>query len=172
MKMLKESLTEASWFFRALSQGRRGEAMTRVLDPAAPEVWKIAKYLVIGSLSVVVFYAFYGLFRLCIESGMDIQFKDNRFLWNTAGLLFAFIPTNFFTYFTNKKWVFVSGKHGTSREFTLFTIAAAASFVVGEIGVWWLVQSHAINDFVLTLSFIGVTTLFNYAFRKNIVFHE
>lgn len=172
MKMLKHCLTEANWFLRALRQGRGHEAMTRVLDPGAPEIWKLAKYLVIGVLSVVVFYAFYGLFRLCVEIGMGIPFQENRFLWNTAGIFFAFIPTNLFTYVTNRKWVFVTGKHETSREFTLFTIAAAASFVVGEIGIWWLVKSHAINDLVLTLSFIGVTTLFNYAFRKNIVFHE
>jgi putative flippase GtrA len=172
MKMLKEIATESAWLMQSLRQGRSGDAIARVLDPAAPAVWKLAKYLLIGVLSVVVFYAFYLLFRVCVEMGMGMNFQENRFLWNTLAIFFAFVPTNFFTYLTNRKWVFVTGKHETSREFFLFTVAAAASFLVGEIGVWWIVRSYSVNDFYLTLSFIAVTTLFNYAFRKNIVFHE
>ncbi len=172
MKILREILTESHWLVQCLRQGRSGDAVARVLDPTAPTVWKIAKYLLIGSLSVVVFYLFYGLFRVCVEVGMGIKFHENRLLWNTLAIFFAFVPTNFFTYLTNRKWVFVAGKHDTSREFFLFTTAAAASFLVGEIGVWWIMRSYAVNDFFVTLSFIAMTTLFNYGFRKNFVFHE
>jgi putative flippase GtrA len=172
MKILKEILTESTWLLQSLQQGCSRDAIARVLDPAAPSVWKMAKYLLIGSLSVVVFYAFYGLFRLCVEMVLGIKFHDDRFFWNTLANFFAFVPTNFFTYLTNRKWVFVAGRHETSREFFLFTIVAAASFLVSTVGVWWIVRSYAVNDFMLTLSFISLTTLFNYAFRKNIVFHE
>jgi putative flippase GtrA len=172
MKILQDAITEMQWFLRSIHQGSCGDAVARILSPTAPEVWKLFKYLTIGVLSVVVFYAFLYLFRFFAANAFGVNLEENRFLWNSSAIFFAFVPTNFFTYFTNRKWVFVAGRHESKREFLLFTIAAAASFIVGEVGVYYAIIHTSVSDFYVSLVFIAMTTFFNYGFRKKIVFHE
>jgi putative flippase GtrA len=86
------------------------------------------------------------------------------------GIAFSFVPTNYFTYVTNKKWVFVSGKHDAKKEFMLFTLAAAMSFVVCQLGAYWLIQDGRLNDFLVSLSVIVISTFVNFVFRKCVVF--
>lgn len=171
MKLVRDMIDEAFWLLREWRAGRGREAVAVAMDPAAPPSWQIFKYLLIGGLSVFVFYGAYGLFRVAVEKALGFPFEDHRFAWNTAAIVVAFIPTNWFTYTTNRRWVFRSGKHAPAKEFFLFTLAAALSFLVGEIGAWWVIHHDLANDFVVTLSFIALSTIANFAFRKAIVFH-
>ena len=133
--------------------------------------WQLTKYLVIGLLSVFIFYAAYGIFRATVETIGAGSFSRDRLTWNMLGICVAFIPTNFFTYWTNKRWVFVGGRHEQQKEFFLFTLVAALSFIVSQGVVFLLIQDGRLNDFVVTLSVIICSTLTNFFFRKFLIFH-
>ena len=148
-----------------------GRAIREVMRPDASPSWQFTKYLLIGGSSVFVFYAAYGLFRLLVELGMPGAFTEQRMLWNLLGIFVAFVPTNSFTYHTNRRWVFVDGKHSPKKEFVLFTAGAALSFVVSQLVAGALIQFTVVNDFIVTLSVIAVSTLVNFLFRKFCVFH-
>jgi len=148
-----------------------GGAIREVLRPDSSASWQFTKYLFIGGSSVFVFYAAYGLFRLLVEWISPGAFTEQRMLWNLLGIFVAFIPTNSFTYQTNRRWVFMDGKHSQQKEFVLFTTGAALSFVVCQFVAGALIRYTGVNDFIVTLSVIAVSTLVNFLFRKFLVFH-
>jgi len=146
-------------------------ALEEISSPDTKGSWQVIKYLIIGFLSIFVFYASYGFFRACVEIAQPGAFIRDRLLWNMLGILAAFIPTNFFTYRTNKRWVFKGGRHEQEKEFFLFTLVAASSFTVCQVAVWLLIQYSPVNDFLVTLCVIALSTLINYLFRKFVIFH-
>jgi putative flippase GtrA len=149
-----------------------GASLEEVSRPDVEGAWQLTKYLVIGVISVIIFYAGYGSFRGAVELTGNGNFARNRLLWNMLGICVAFIPTNYFTYWTNKRWVFVGGKHEQNKEFFLFTLGAALSFVVSQLVVFLLIQDGRVNDFVVTIGVIIFSTLSNFVFRKFLVFHR
>ncbi len=146
-------------------------ALGEALRPDAPGTWQVTKYLVIGVASVFVFYASYGAFRLLAEATYPGSFTTHRLIMNMAGIFVAFVPTNWFTYSTNRRWVFTGGRHARRKEFTLFTVVAASSFVASQFLVAALVLKTPLGDFTITLSVIVLSTLINFLFRKFVVFH-
>jgi len=78
--------------------------------------WQLTKYLLIGALSVFIFYAAYGTFRIAIELLVEGAFAQHRLLWNMLGICVAFIPTNYFTCLTNKRWFFAAGRHERQKK--------------------------------------------------------
>jgi len=160
LQVLNRRATEVGW-------------KTSVEEIGRPDVaggWQLTKYLLIGVLSVFIFYAAYGTFRIAIELLVEGAFARHRLLWNLLGICVAFIPTNYFTYCTNKRWVFAAGRHERQKEFFLFTVVAALSFVASQGVVFLLIQDGRLNDFLVTLSVIFCSTLTNFFFRKFIVF--
>lgn len=146
-------------------------ACGEILRPDAPGTWQLSKYLFIGAASVLVFYGSYGIFRLLVEGLWPGAFTSRRLAMNLVAIFIAFIPTNWFTYSTNRRWVFTGGRHAQRKEFTLFTLAAACSFVASQFLVAVLVLKSPLNDFVITLLVIVLSTAVNFAFRKFVVFH-
>jgi putative flippase GtrA len=147
-----------------------GAAIAKVAAPTASASWQFTKYLVIGGSSVVVFYLSYGLFRFLVEQFQPRAFTEARLLWNMIAIAVAFIPTNFFTYNTNCRWVFVRGKHSAHKEFWLFTAAAAFSLVAGQWLAWFFISFTLVNDLMVTMGVIILSTLVNFLFRKLVVF--
>lgn len=145
-------------------------ALAEILRPDAPGTWQINKYLLIGVSSILVFYASYGIFRLASESLFPGIFATHRLAMNLAAIFIAFVPTNWFTYSTNRRWVFIGGRHAQKKEFMLFTLAAVASFVASQFLVAALVLKTQLGDFVITLAVIVLSTLVNFLFRKFVVF--
>jgi putative flippase GtrA len=152
---------------------RRGlkDAFSEVLRPDAPGTWQFTKYLAIGGLSVPVFLLSCGLFRWVACHLFGASYENHRLFWNLLENAFGFIPTNAFTYSTNKRWVFLPGKHESAKEFVLFTVAAAVSLTVGQIGAWYLITYCSVSDLLVKLGVIVVSTLANFVFRKLVVFH-
>jgi putative flippase GtrA len=147
-------------------------SLEEIVRPDVAGAWQLTKYLLIGGLSVFIFYAAYGVFRASVEWLSEGSFTRSRLIWNMFGICVAFIPTNYFTYWTNKRWVFVGGRHERQKEFFLFTLGAALSFLVSQGVVFLLIQDGRLNDFVITLSVIVCSTLTNFFFRKFLVFHN
>lgn len=146
-------------------------ALATVMKPDARGSWQFTKYLAIGGTSVFVFFAACGLFRW-IATRLGASYGDHRLLWNLVEIAVGFIPTNAFTYETNRRWVFVAGRHAPRKEFALFTAAAAASFIAGQGAAWYLITYSHANDFWVKLGVIAVSTLANFVFRKLVVFHS
>jgi putative flippase GtrA len=156
------------------NEGRRvgwRVALAAVLRPDAPGSWQFLKYLIIGGLSVFVFMGSCALFRLVAIHGMGASYEEHRIWWNMLEIAAGFIPTNAFTYETNRRWVFVAGKHEKKKEFVLFTVAALMSLVAGEWCAYAVMtQSPGVGDFLVKIAVIAMTTLVNFSFRKLVVF--
>lgn len=158
---LKQLANKAGW----------KSAVGYICRPDASPSWQFTKYLIIGCTAVLIFYGTYGVFRILVELLSPGAFTHQRMLWNLLAIFFAFIPTNFFTYHTNRRWVFVDGKHGPRKEFFLFTAGAAISFVVCQLVAAILIRYSHVNDMIVTLSVIVISTVVNFLFRKFFVFH-
>ena len=111
------------------------------------------------------------MFRLLVETILPGSFTNQRLSWNLLSIFLAFLPTNLFTYHTNRRWVFLDGKHSQRKEFILFTSGAAISFFICQFVVFGLIHYTIVNDFVVTFSVILVSTGINFLFRKFFVFH-
>jgi putative flippase GtrA len=147
-------------------------ALSQVIRPDAPGPWQLLKYLIIGGLSVVVFISCCALFRLIAIYGLGASYEEHRIFWNLLEIAAGFIPTNAFTYATNRRWVFVAGRHHPRKEFFLFTAAALLSLVVAEGSAYAFMSQTAIGDFLVKIAVIVICTFVNFTFRKMVVFHN
>ena len=151
---------------------RRGfkSAFSEILRPEAPGTWQFTKYLLIGGLSVFVFLGSCALFRWAAIHLLGASYESGRLFWNLCEITAGFVPTNAFTYSTNRRWVFVAGKHAPRKEFVLFTAAAAISFAAGQLAAWYLITHSPVSDLLVKLGVIVISTLVNFVFRKLVVF--
>jgi putative flippase GtrA len=145
-------------------------ALGHISRPDAGPSWQFTKYISIGSAAVLIFYLSYGFFRFMAELLSPGSFSNQRLYWNLLAIFFAFIPTNSFTYHTNRRWVFVDGKHSQQKEFILFTSGAALSLVSCQLVTVLLIRYSSVNDLMVTLSVIVISTVVNFLFRKFCVF--
>jgi putative flippase GtrA len=145
-------------------------AVAEVMRPDAPASWQLLKYLVIGGLSVVVFMLSCALFRLLAVHGLGASYAEHRILWNLMEIGVGFVPTNAFTYATNRRWVFVAGRHEQKKEFFLFTAAALISLAVAEGSAYAFMTKTPVGDFAIKLAVIAICTAVNFTFRKLVVF--
>jgi putative flippase GtrA len=145
-------------------------ALRDVMRPDASGSWQFTKYLIIGGLSVLIFLLVCAIFRMLAISVMGADYASHRLFWNTLEIAVGFIPTNFFTYMTNRRWVFVDGRHHPRKEFYLFTAAAMVSIAIAEIVAYAFIQYSPLGDFLIKLAVIAVCTIANFLFRKWVVF--
>lgn len=145
-------------------------ALGEVMRPDAAGAWQLVKYLVIGGLSVVVFMISCALFRLVAVHGLGASYGEHRIFWNMLEIAVGFVPTNAFTYATNRRWVFVAGRHDQRKEFILFTTAAFLSLMVAEWSAYAFMTQTAIGDLMVKLAVIAICTAVNFTFRKMVVF--
>jgi putative flippase GtrA len=145
-------------------------ALSEVLRPDAAGSWQVIKYFMIGGLSVLVFMGSCAMFRLVALDQFGASYTEHRIFWNLLEIAFGFIPTNAFTYQTNRRWVFVAGRHHPKREFLLFTIAALLSLVIGEWCAYAVMTETKVGDLLVKMAVIAMTTLVNFSFRKLVVF--
>jgi putative flippase GtrA len=145
-------------------------ALAEVMRPDAAGVWQLSKYLVIGGFSVVVFMLSCALFRVIAIHGLGASYTEQRIFWNLLEIGVGFVPTNAFTYATNRRWVFVAGRHDPRKEFVLFTSAAFLSLVAAEWSAYAFMTHTPIGDFMVKLAVIAICTAVNFTFRKMVVF--
>jgi len=178
IKIFSQMLTYPYNFCKDLAKLKRqaaiigwNQALREVIRPDSSASWQFTKYLIIGFTAVLIFYATYGMFRLLVEIILPGSFTNQRLSWNLLSIFLAFLPTNLFTYHTNRRWVFLDGKYSQRKEFILFTTGAAISFFICQFVVFGLIHYTIVNDFVVTFSVILVSTGINFLFRKFFVFH-
>jgi putative flippase GtrA len=146
-------------------------AFSEVMRPDAPGTWQLIKYLVIGVLSVVIFMAVCALFRILAINVFDASYADHRVFWNLVEIAVGFVPTNAFTYATNRRWVFVAGRHHPRKEFILFSTAALFSIFAAEMCAYYFMTQSSWGDFLIKIAVIVISTVVNFTFRKLVVFH-
>ena len=167
-----DAIRDAAAFWSAGRRRGFRSAFSEVLRPDAPGSWQFTKYLLIGGLSVFVFLGSCALFRWLSIELLGASYESARLFWNLCEITAGFIPTNAFTYSTNRRWVFLSGKHAPRKEFILFTSAAAVSFGAGQLAAWYLITYCSVSDLLVKLGVIVISTLVNFVFRKLVVFHS
>lgn len=151
---------------------QNGEWRSKIREIIAPEAspfWQFAKYLVIGSASVFVFIGASYLLRWAGHP-MDPNAISHRLPWLLAEITVGFIAANAFTYYTNCRWVFKTGRHSRKREFFLFTITAASCFLAAQFLAYLLISMTYVNDLTIKLAVIALSTILNFMLRKKIVF--
>ncbi len=147
-------------------------AISDVMRPDASSTWQMIKYLVIGALSVVIFMAVCALFRLIAIHAWAASYTEHRVLWNLVEIAVAFVPTNAFTYSTNRRWVFVVGRHNQGKEFILFSTGAIFSIIAAEFCAYYFITQSSWSDLFIKIAVIVISTIVNFTFRKLIVFHS
>lgn len=164
-------LRDLQGFFTDMRERGWRSALAVVMRPDAPGSWQLMKYLIIGGLSVVIFMAVCALFRLLAIHALGASYTDHRVFWNLLEIAVGFVPTNAFTYATNRRWVFVTGRHHPRKEFILFSTAALLSILAAEMCAYYFMTQSSWGDFLIKIAVIVVSTAVNFTFRKLVVFH-
>jgi len=136
-----------------------------------PPIWaQFFKYGIFGVISAVLFFAIV-IFAKNIWPDFIREDQDKAILQThmTIVLACAFIPSNFFAYFTNRFFVFTPGKHSVCKEVSLFTLISALSFIGGEMGKRVIVE-YGWHYLIATSAFAVSAAAINFITRKFIVF--
>jgi putative flippase GtrA len=161
---------DVQMFFRDIRIQGFQITVAKMLSPQACGIWQLIKYLAIGGFSVVVFMLSCSLFRFFAIHVLGAAYAEQRIWWNLLEIGVGFVPTNAFTYATNRRWVFVAGKHDPRKEFFLFTAAAFLSLLVAECSAYAFMTHTPIGDFMVKFAVIAICTVVNFTFRKMVVF--
>jgi putative flippase GtrA len=86
---------------------------------------------------------------------------------NLSGYLFGFI----FGFFINKKWIFKSND-GVKKEFWLYLLVVAVSYVLNAIFVHTLIKEFATNSYVAQIGGMVVYSIMTLVGCKKIVFSK
>ena len=148
------------------------EILTDLKKKEDSPLWsQFFKYLVFGFCGLGIF--------LGIFAGVDSLWPDylkRELLENITYQLrmslvlgIAFIPSSLFSYYTNRAFVFTPGKHGFPKEFSLFMLTSAISFIGGELGKQGM-TAMGYPNFIAAISFAISSVLINFVARKLFVF--
>ncbi len=141
-----------------------------------PPLWaQFFKYGICGILSLIILVLvvqgiefFFPQF-LNKETLGQSQFQTNL----TIALFCAFVPSNFFAFFSNRMFVFTPGRHTFFIEISYFTLISAISFTGGEFAKRAMVRVYADNEHIIllaTLSFALSSAVVNFIARKYLIF--
>lgn len=133
---------------------------------------QLIKYSIFGSFSAIAFYGTLFLLRLSFPSFIDEGLEQNVLSYhvNIFNAL-AFIPSCLVAYYTNRRFVFNTGRHTISKEFTLFMIVTALSFVAGVVGSRIVVEQFNLPGIAGSLGFGISSALINFLCRKFLIFN-
>jgi len=136
-----------------------------------PPLWaQFFKYGICGILSLIITIAIVLFVEFQWPHYLDENVPTStRQLHMSIVLVCAFIPSNFFAYFTNRFFVFTPGRHSIMLEAIIFTIISACSFAGGELGKRLMIEL-GYSNIVATLSFAVSSALVNFIARKFIIF--
>ena len=140
-------------------------------------VWaQFFKYGVFGVLSAGIMITVTISIQWLAPTFLDLNTLGNtRFSLHlmTAHAL-GFIPCNFFTYYTNRAFVFSPSKHRKRTEFSWFTGLSLLSFGLGELGVYWVRLGYSDGGdsavMIATILFILIATAVNFITRRLFIF--
>ena len=134
---------------------------------------QFTKYILLGFSALFIFIGTFMLVEFVWPEFLDRSLmKHSTHQWHMSIVLaLAFIPSNLFSYFTNRSLVFTPGKHSLSREFTLFMLISLISFVGGELGKRWIIEM-GLPNIVAAISFAVSSAMINFVARKIIVFEN
>lgn len=115
------------------------------------------RFIVVGIISAGVEFSLLFLFK---------QYIDYRI----ANVL-AFVVTNVLTFSLTRRYVFTSSGN-RAEEQRLFVICLAGALLVNHMVLWSLVEYVSLDMRLAKVIAIGVTVIWNFLTRKNIVFRN
>lgn len=109
---------------------------------------------------------FVRFFRLIVQE-IDVATRSlNSMLSNGI----AFLCSNTVAYITNVLWVFKAGRHNRTVELLLFYSVAGVSILVGTGIMGLLIRLFEIRTTYAFVINVICAVLFNFAFRKYVIF--
>lgn len=134
--------------------------------------WQFCKYVLCGGLSAAVMIGVIAYVTLNYPDFVDreklstAQLVKNTNIVNTL----AFIPSCLIAYFTNRAFVFSSGRHPVWIEFLSFIAITTLSYICGLLGTAFVLRSFEVSSLVGNLAFGIPSALVNFVCRKLFIF--
>ena len=115
------------------------------------------RFMVVGVISAGIEFSLLFLFK---------QYVD----YKIANIL-AFVVTNVITFSLTRRYVFTSSGN-RAEEQKLFVICLGGALLVNHMVLWSLVEYVSLDMRLAKIIAIGVTVIWNFLTRKNIVFRN
>ena len=136
-----------------------------------PDTWlQFLTYSIFGAIATSILFLVYVTFEIFAPGYISSDLPTQERQTNLRVVMFiAFIPSNLFSYFTNRMFVFTPGRHSRAMELLIFTSISAISFTGGEIGKTYMVLLGHPN-WLAAFMFALCSALVNFATRKFLIF--
>jgi putative flippase GtrA len=115
------------------------------------------RFMIVGVISAAIEFSLLFLLKSYID-------------YKIANIL-AFAVTNFITFSLTRKYVFTSSGN-RAEEQKLFVICLGGALLVNHVVLWSLVEYVSLDMRLAKVIAIGVTVIWNFLTRKNIVFRN
>jgi putative flippase GtrA len=110
-----------------------------------------------------------GIISAAFEFSLLFLFK--KYIDYRAANILAFIVTNILTFSLTRRYVFTSSGN-RAEEQKLFVICLVGAMIVNHVVLWSLVEYVSLDMRMAKIIAIGVTVIWNFLTRKNIVFRN
>jgi len=129
------------------------ELVKKMLTP------EFLRYIIVGVISAILEFVLFSVF----ETQMYFQYAN----------VFAFILTNFVTYYLSQSYVFNSGSKANRRyERTLFIICLGGALILTYLLMGFFVKVLFVDKQIAKAIAIVITVAWNFLTRKHIVFRN
>jgi putative flippase GtrA len=115
------------------------------------------RFMIVGVISAGIEFSLLFFFK---------QYIDYR-----IANIIAFIITNVITFTLTRRWVFTSSGN-RAEEQKLFVFCLGGALLVNHVVLWSLVEYVSLDMRLAKVIAIGVTVIWNFLTRKNIVFRN
>jgi putative flippase GtrA len=115
------------------------------------------RFMIVGVISAGIEFSLLFLFKQYID-------------YKIANVL-AFVVTNVITFSLTRRYVFTSSGN-RAEEQKLFVICLTGALLVNHVVLWSLVEYVSLDMRLAKICAIGVTVIWNFLTRKNIVFRN
>ena len=165
---------------------RKGLSVTNVPETSRDKLIQFIKYGLAGgtatAVNMIIFYAL-SLWVLPALTAEDPLFRFVPVAWmrEPAGAAdrafraavnngIGFVLSNMVAYVLNVLWVFKPGRHSRLVEVGLFYLVAGASFIIGSLLQYLLIDYGKISTTIAFMVNIFTALILNYAIRKRFIF--
>ena len=131
-----------------------------ILDQGQDLHVQIFRYIITGGLAFAIDFALLAIL---------VEFFGVHYLLAVA---VAYCAGLFTTYFLNRTWVFSFRRYGAGKEFTIFTMIAAAALGLNELIIWFFTDQIHVHYLISKIIAVVVVFALSFYFRKKFLFSE
>ncbi len=129
------------------------------------------RYGVVGASATVVHLIVFSILSLWVLPAIDQGMGDSvRATRSTVNTTIAFLVSNSYCYWLNRRLVFVPGRHSARKEFLLFFLVSGLSFGMGGVVNQVLIGRYGVPTYAAQGAYIATSVMINYVCRRLFVF--